>query len=434
MGKVSRFMQQSVKKPTGRMWHGIRTGMMAASVTGVGLVVVPGLLAQTGMSFPGAFFSAGFIALAGTFLMGWFRLPFLLSIPVSCSSSLVFLSAISQGLSWQQLLGIGAAASLAGMILFQGAAGRCLTSWIPQPIRQVIPGAMGLMLILLGLYMGRILVRSPWSLTMLGNFQDPLAWFSAAGIFVTLALMAMERSSAIMYGMVLTAAVSLAEGFWAVPAAPFLLPEGLNDTVFQLCLTAETPREAVEMLSAGVSLLMVLSCVNWSWLQAIQPEESEGRRVLPWIFGLGIPGALLGSLPAAVAPSTALMLTERDQCRPAAFATAFFLLLALLCEPLLAAMADFPAMFVPALVGSGLMMIRTMNRSAFSVSAEWPDVSAAFAVLILMPLSWSISAGLGIGMILWCSMKLCAGRLRDVPRGTMALSFLFAVYFLYVSV
>lgn len=427
-------MQKSVKKPTERMWHGIRTGLMAATVTAVGLVVVPGLLAQTGMSFPGAFFSAGFITLAGTFLMGWLRLPFLLSIPVSCSSSLVFLSAISQGLSWQQLLGIGAAASLAGVILFQGAAGRCMTSWIPQPIRQVMPGALGLMLILLGLSMGRILVRSPWSLTMLGNFQDPLAWFSAAGIFVTLALMAMGRSSAIMYGMVLTAAVSLAEGFWAVPAAPFLLPEGLDHTVFQLCLTAETPREAVEMLSAGVTLLMVLSCVNWSWLQAIQPEASEGRRVLPWIFGLGIPGALLGSLPAAVAPPTALLLTEREQCRTAAFSTAFFLLPTLFCEPLLAAMAEFPAMVVPVLVGSGLMLIRTMNREALSAFAEWPDVSAAAAVLILMPLSWSISAGLGIGMILWCVMKVCAGRLREVPRGTMALSFLFAVYFLYVSV
>ena len=427
-------MQKSVTKPTERMWHGVRTGMMAAAVTAVGLVVVPKLLAQTGMSFPGAFFSAGFIALAGTFLMGWLRLPFLLSIPVSCSSSLVFLSAISQGLSWQQLLGIGAAASLAGVILFQGAAGRCMTSWIPQPIRQVMPGALGLMLILLGLYMGRILVRSPWSLTMLGNFQDPLAWFSAAGIFVTLALMAVGRSSAIMYGMVLTAAVSLAEGFWAVPAAPFLLPEGLDHTAFQLCLTAETPREVVEMLSAGVTLLMVLSCVNWSWLQAIQPEEREGRRVLPWIFGLGIPGALLGSLPVAVAPPTALLLTEREQCRTAAFSTAFFLMLALFCEPLLAAMAEFPAMVVPVLVGGGLMMIRTMNRAALSAFAEWPDVSASVAVLVLMPLSWSISAGLGIGMILWCVMKICAGRLRDVPRGTMALSFLFAVYFLYVSV
>lgn len=80
------------------------------------------------------------------------------------------------------------------------------------------------------------------------------------------------------------------------------------------------------------------------------------------------------------------------------------------------------------------MVIRTMNRAALSAFAEWPDVSASVAVLVLMPLSWSISAGLGIGMILWCVMKICAGRLRDIPRGTMALSFLFAVYFLYVSV
>ena len=413
----------------------LKAGITAAGTLLAGFVVVPNLLVQAGMSFTGAYTAYAITSLMGTLCMAWLRLPLLLAPETAVAGWLVCLVSISQGVSWQQLLGLTAAASLVGAGLWSTTACCRIVESLPESVRQALPGGFGLMLILMGLSQGRLVISSPWSLTMLGNFQDPLVYFGLLGIIATLALLAMKVHGALLYGMLVTAVLALLEGFWVLPAAPFLLPEGLEYTAGQLNLLPANGAEAARLAGTGLALLLVLGSLNFGSLRALCPEAAKDRRVLPVVFGVSLLGSLLGSLPVTIAPASAGGVMSGGRGRLTAVFAAAVLLLALCCEPVLACMADFPVMTVPVLTVSGLLLLQQslqeLNHGVGTM--DLVDLVPAACLLIVMPLSWNIAAGLGTGILSWCLMHVCAGQFRRIRLGTWLLAAAFLLYFLYGS-
>ncbi|SFT65086.1 putative MFS transporter, AGZA family, xanthine/uracil permease [Selenomonas sp. GACV-9] len=418
-----------------QIWAQIQAGFTMAGSALAGFIVVPMLLFQLGMNFAGAYTSFAVLAIVSALLMGWLRLPVLLLPPVAVSNYLVYLVGISQGVSWQQLLGICFVVSVLSLLISVSPLRHRFFLAVPEAIRRLLPAGLGAMLILMGLTQGRIIVRSAWSVTMLGNFQDPLAYLGLTGIVVTLVMMAVRLRGALFWGMVVTAVISLMEGFWVIPVAPFMLPTGLDLTAGQLAMTAANEKVVGDMLAAGLTLLIVLTSMNWIVGQALIRESSNSRRLLPTTFAVGALGALIGSLPPAVSPLSAAGTLLRGG-RRAAWSAALLFLVALFCEPLLAAMAEFPVMVVPVLVGTGLLLLLQTIEDLQQTPFAWdlPVLCAAACLLLVMPLANNITAGLGAALISWCVLRAAGHSWREVPRSTWALSILFAVYFVYAAI
>ena len=87
---------------------------------------------------------------------------------------------------------------------------------------------------LLGLENGRLVVASPITIMTLGDLSDPIAALTLLGLFLTLMLLVMGVRGAVFIGMLLTAVVSYAVGIMDMPAAPFFLPWGFDQTWGQL--------------------------------------------------------------------------------------------------------------------------------------------------------------------------------------------------------
>ena len=414
----------------------LRAGIAAGGSALAGFLLVPLLLSQLGMNFVGAYTAFALTCLAGTLLMGFLHLPLLLMPSAAIGSSLVYLVGISQGISWQQLLGINFAAASAGMLLFLSPWGQSVSDAVPRVVRRLMPAGLGVMLIFLGLVQGRIVIRSAWSVTMLGNFQDPLAYWGLAGTLLTLAMLAMKMRGALLYGFVLTAVFALAEGFWAMPDAPFLLPEGLDLTAGQLTLMAETEKSVGQMAAAGLSLFVMLCCVNWGCFCALHPEKKRPERPLAAVFGIGVPGALLGSMVPVVSPLSAVGAMGGGRGRWTSLGMAAVFLLALFCEPLVKSMTDFPAMIVPVLVGTGALLLQETAQKLRREKTAWelPEICAAISLLLIMPLSGSISAGIGTAVTGWCFLTAAGGGWRTIPKGTWFLSLCFVMYFAFAVI
>ena len=167
---------QTAKESAETGWQTqLRAGGTAAGTLLATLVVVPNLLAQLGMPFTGAYTACIVTMLLGMLALAWLRIPLLAAPDMALAGWLVYLVGISQGLSWQQLLGIGAFVSVAGAVLFQTAFGRCIPQSLPRIIWQALPVGIGGMLVLMGLTQGHLILPSAYGFAMLGNFQDPLA-------------------------------------------------------------------------------------------------------------------------------------------------------------------------------------------------------------------------------------------------------------------
>ena len=61
-------------------------------------------------------------------------------------------------------------------------------------LRAALPLALGLLLFLWGAEQGRLLLAAPLHLVMLGDFADPLAYFTLLGLLALLGLRALRLS------------------------------------------------------------------------------------------------------------------------------------------------------------------------------------------------------------------------------------------------
>ncbi len=416
----------------------ILTGLNMVGVQLAGLVVVPSLLQQAGMPFAGAYTAYVLAAVAGTLLLGLWRLPMLAVTPAAIAAWLVYVRGLSAGLSWQQLLGVAAVLSLLGALLSLLVRRRNLAGLLPPPLRWGLSGGCSLLLVVLGLTQGRLLVAAPWAGSptpmMLGDMQDPLAYLSLCGIVVTLALLFLRVSMALslFLGMLVTAVIALAEGFWALPAAPCMLPEGLDVTALQLTILPARDGDAVRMLGTGVALGLTLICWNEGVLAA-----TECRMRTRVSAGLGVVstiGAFVGSLPVALSPLSILAGQQKDSgTRRTALAAAALLLAALLFEPVLAALADFPAPAVPVLVVGGLLMLEHIIRTTAASLPDRAGYLAGMLTLLLIPLAGDFAVGLGAGCLTWSGSLILAGRGRELSWSMRGLTVLFLVYFILLT-
>lgn len=416
-------------------WQDFYAGFTMGAAMLPGLVLVPLLLREVGMDFAGAYTAAVLSSLLGTLVMGVMRLPMAVIPSVAVGGYLVYLVGVSQGLSWQQLLGIGFVASMLGVLLVLFPLGRRLKDAVPAVIRQLIPGGVGVMLITMGLIQARILIRSPWTLSMLGNFQDPMAYLGLMGILLTLVMLAMQIRRALLYGFVITAVLSLAEGFWVIPDAPCMLPEGLDKVVMQLTLVAGSEMEVIHMTAAVLTLLVVWGSMNWSFLQVLPEEVPDKGKSLPVFFAMGAAAAVGGSLPVSASPLSAVGSSCGGRAAGTAWGASLLFALALFCEPVIRSMADFPVMVVPVLVGAGFLLIQQMLAGFSRMPIEWhlPELGAAVGILLVMPLSGSMAAGLGSSIAGYCLLRSAAGEGKRIPLPAWGLTAMFVFYFVYAA-
>jgi AGZA family xanthine/uracil permease-like MFS transporter len=85
-------------------------------------------------------------------------------------------------------------------------------------------------------------------------------------------------------------------------------------------------------------------------------------------------------------------------------------------------LASIPAITAPALIIVGFLMMNVLRK------IEWQDLEEAFPaflIVVLMPLTYSIATGIGIGFIVYPVLKLLRGKRSDVHP----IFYLFAVLF-----
>jgi AGZA family xanthine/uracil permease-like MFS transporter len=110
----------------------------------------------------------------------------------------------------------------------------------------------------------------------------------------------------------------------------------------------------------------------------------------------------------------------------ASVVTGLLFVLALFLTPL-ATMVPAQAA-TPALIAVGFLILSGSVREI-----DWSDHTIAvpaFLTMVLMPFTYSITNGIGIGFIAFCVLRAAAGRWREVPLALYAVGAVFAFYYL----
>ena len=248
-----------------------------ALVAALTLVLVASLLARAGVPLPAAYAVSIVSAALGTLLISRGGRTLIALPSPAIAAWLIYEEIIARGLAWQEALGIVAVVSLLYALLFHAERETHPIDLLPPIVRTGLVLGLGFSMLVTACLYARILLPSPWALTMGGALSDPLMYYTIVGIVLTLVLHTMHVRGAVLIGMAVVGALTLLEGFWEIPAAPFLLPEGLDQTLGAFTF----PMRIEAAVTVGVTLFFALMVESGASLAAVESLSERGSyRVL----------------------------------------------------------------------------------------------------------------------------------------------------------
>ena len=399
-------------------------------VAALALVLTASLLARTGMPFTAAY-PCGIVSCVIGTLMASRGGRTLIAFPSpSITAWLVYEEIIARGIAWQELLGIAAVVSFSGALLTRTKYAAALQASLPPIIRTGLIFGLGLAMLITAALYARILLPSPWALTMGGSLSDPLTYYTLIGVLLVLLLHAMRVRFALPLGMGIVTALTWAEGFWEIPAAPFLQPDILT-TAF--VLTAPDAGDFLSAAALGLTLLFTLAVESTVVLSARTDAEDlrTEQGTLSRLFAVSGFSALIGSLPLSIAPISAVLPAREGApylcgIPLTAWIFSLFLFLLLPCAPLLQAVSEFPAAPAVALAVLGLMLL--LRALAVLSSLHEPLTLRESAVIAAFLLAaYDIKTGLTAALLTWMLLTAVCGERCRIARGTWELAMLLTV-------
>ena len=383
------------------------------------LTATAALLTRTGMPFAGAYTGGVLAAAVGTLIVSRNSAPRVLLPSPAITAWLVYEEIIARGIAWQDALIVSAVTALIGVLLMRTVFMGRMIDGLPPVIRTGLLLSLALGMLTQAAQAARILLPSPWALTMGGMLSDPLTYFTLVGILLVLLLYVQQKTTALPVGIGIILLLTWGEGFWEIPAAPFLQPA--------FVLPMETMVGTLDIPAAiglGITLLIALTVESTAVLAADVRCVRTADSVLTRVFAVSGIASLIGAAPLIIAPISAALPAAEERhiggIPSTAMWVALLLLLLLPCAPLLAALAEFPAAPALALTVLGLMLLRhALVQLRITTSLTLRD-TAVLAVFVLT--SYDLQTGLTLALLTWVLLTAAGGAHHHIHRSTAVLT------------
>jgi AGZA family xanthine/uracil permease-like MFS transporter len=137
-------------------------------------------------------------------------------------------------------------------------------------------------------------------------------------------------------------------------------------------------------------------------------------------------GALFGTSTVTTYVESASGVAEGGRTGLTGVVASILFFMALFFKPLIGIVPG--AATAPALIVVGTMMMTNITELDWD---DFTDVLPAFIVMIVMPLTYSISNGIALGFIIYPLIKLFTGQKDDVHWLVYVLGVLFVAYFIF---
>ena len=380
------------------------------------VVVNPAILSTpgTGIPFSGALTATVLVCFTMTLLMGVYaRLPFGVAPGMGLNAFFTYTLIINGGVPWPVALGIIFWAGVLFLLVSVTPLRERIAMAIPPSLRSATAAGIGLLLTFIGLQNAGFVAANPATMVGVGPL-DHRALLTLAGLTVCIWLNRRDNPFAYLAGIALVTLTAWGAGDVSPPASWFSAPD-FTSVFFKLDIWgALTWSLAPAMITVMLTDLFDSLSTFIGVAQAAQlvDDRGEPRNLRQGLIvdsfatlGAGLFGSSSGT--AYVESIAGIRMGGRTGLT--AIVTAFCFLPCLFIAPLAGAIPPYATSAVLILVG--VSMFQAVTR----VSFDRLEIGVpAFATLILIPLTFSITQGILWGFILHAVLHAVAGRARDV--------------------
>lgn len=388
------------------------------------VVVNPAILSTpgTGIPFSGALTATVLVCVTMTLLMGLYaRLPFGVAPGMGLNAFFTYTTILNGHVPWPVALGIIFWAGVIFLLVSATPLRERIALSYPPHLRRATAAGIGLLLTFLGLQNGGFVAANPATMVGPGPL-DHRALFTLLGLFVSVWLARRENPFAYLAGIVCVTGGAWVGGYVTPPASWFSAPDFSSvflklDIWGALQLSLLPALITVMLTDLFDSLSTFIGVANAANLVDADGEPTRLRQGLivdaVATFGAGLFGSSSGT--AYVESIAGIRMGGRTGTT--AIVTALCFLPCLFIAPIAAAIPPFATAAVLILVGAS--MFQSVTTLRFD---EFETAVPAFATLILIPLTFSITQGILWGFILHAVLHAIAGRARAVTPAAWALA------------
>ncbi|HQZ39886.1 MAG TPA: NCS2 family permease [Vicinamibacterales bacterium] len=388
------------------------------------VVVNPAILSAdgTGLPFSGVLTATVLVCVSMTLLMGLYaRLPFGVAPGMGLNAFVAYTLIIGQGIPWPVALGIIFWAGVLFLAASLTPLRERIALAIPDSLRIAAAAGIGLLLTFIGLQNAGFVAANPATIVGVGPL-DHRVLLCLVGLFVSARLGRAGNPLAYLAGIFVVTAAAWAGGWVDLPAR-WISPPDFSSVLFKLdvggALTWSLAPAIVTVLMTDLfdSLSTFIGVAHAAGLtdERGQPVRlREGLIVDAWAT---LTAGLFGTSSGTAYVESIAGIRMGGRTGTTAVVTALCFVPCLFVGPLAAAVPAYATS--PVLILVGVTMFATVTAIPFDrVEVGLP----AFATLVLIPLTFSITQGILWGFVLHALLHQLVGRARDVSLGAWGLA------------
>lgn len=432
---------------------GITTFMTMAYI----LAVNPSVLGSTGMDTTAVLLATALASCLGTLCMAFMaNLPFALSAGMGLNAFMAYTVVAGYGYSWQVALLAVFIEGLIFIVLSLTNVREAIFNAIPLTLKKGVSVGIGLFIAFIGLQNSGLCVDSA---TLVGIISFPENFHTAGicalltliGLFFTAVFYTRKMKGAILYGILLTWILGMlcqVTGLYVpTPDAGFysLFPSwGMTDfsrlgLTFGQCFNVDF--SAVGIVNFIVVIFSFLFVDIFDTLGTLIGVATKAKMLdkdgkLPGIKSALLAdsiatsaGAILGTSTTTTFVESSAGVAEGGRTGLTAVVTAVLFLISMLFAPIFIAIPSFAT--APALVIVGFLMFTTIPDIKFS-EESFLEAIPAYLCIVAMPLFYSISEGISIGIISYVVLHLVCGKGKQVKPLMYILAVLFVLKYIFL--
>ena len=398
------------------------------------LAVNPTMFSQLdGMPGGSVFTSTAIAAIVGCLAMAFIgKLPFGLAPGMGLNAFFVYSVCMGMGYSWQFALTAVLIEGLIFVVLTLTNVREAIVNAIPMSLRNAIGAGIGLFIAFIGLQSAGVVVADSATIVTLGNITSGSALLALIGLIITGYLFARNVPGAILLGILITMIIGIPMGVTEFKGV-VSMPESISpifckfewDKIFTLdMLVIVFTFLFIDMFDTVGTLVGVCTKANMA------DEKGNIPRIKHAFMADSIAttfGAMLGTSTTTTYVESAAGVAQGGRSGLTAFVVACGFAVALLFSPLFLSIPS--AATAPALIIVGLLMLEPVKNIPFS---DFSESIPAFVCLIMMPLTYSISNGILLGMITYVLMNLITGKAKKLSPVMYILAVLFILKFIFI--
>ncbi|MDL0089260.1 NCS2 family permease [Campylobacter gastrosuis] len=399
------------------------------------------IMSKTGMPMDALITATALITIIATILNGlWANTPVAMSVGMGLNAYFTFGLVLDMKIPWQTALGV---VFLSG-VLFVVLSFTNFRVWviksIPLDLRRAISAGIGVFISFIGLQQMGLIVNNEAVLVGLGDLKSENVLMGILGLLIILAFWVLKVKGALILSVLITSLVAWIFGIAPYPTEFFSLPASISPILFQFDISGVF-FDATGMFSLALVPVIIVFFVT-DLFDSVGTLTGVGTRAgifddsdkkgvtkmektleVDAIATLG--GSIIGvSTTTSFAESASGVEAGGKTGLTAVFCGVLFIFTLFL----LPFFKSIPANAIyPVLVMVGVFMFSEISEINFKDPAVF---IATFFIIVMMPLTYSITNGLAFGFLSYILIRLFRREWSQINLGVSTLAFISLIVFI----